>query len=55
LRSGRSSIGGDDPIKEGKRNVWEAGQVWVFDGGADGNGSSTADNMLFAVQGLFVP
>jgi hypothetical protein len=44
-----------DPIKEGKRNIWESGQVRVFDGGADGDGATTADNTLFAVQGLFVP
>jgi hypothetical protein len=44
-----------DPIKEGKRNVWESGQLKVFDGGADGDGSTTGDNTLFAVQGLFVP
>jgi hypothetical protein len=41
-------------IKEGKRAVWELGQVQVFDGGADGD-PATDDNTLFAVQGLFVP
>jgi hypothetical protein len=49
------AIDGSDPIKETKRNVWEAGQIQVFDGGADGDGSTVADNTLFAVQGIFVP
>jgi hypothetical protein len=44
-----------DPIKEFKRNVWEAGQIQVFDGGADGDAQTVADNTLFAVQGIFVP
>lgn len=44
-----------DPIREGKRSLWEAGQVQVFDGGTDGDGQTVADNTLFAVQGLFVP
>jgi hypothetical protein len=42
-------------IKEGKRAVWELGQVQVFDGGADSDAASTGDNTLFAVQGVFVP
>jgi hypothetical protein len=37
-----------------KRAVWQLGQVQLFDGGADGS-FSTDDNVLFAVQGLFVP
>jgi len=44
-----------DPIKEGKRTLWEAGQIQVFDGGADGDAQTVADNTLFAVQGIFVP
>jgi hypothetical protein len=42
-------------ITEGKRAVWELGQVRVFDGGADSDASTAADNTLFAVQGVFVP
>ena len=42
-------------ILESRRSVWQIGQVKVFDGGADGDGSTTADNTLFATQGLFVP
>jgi hypothetical protein len=42
-------------VPEGKRSIWQLGQVEVFDGGADGLASTTADNTLFAVQGIFVP
>jgi hypothetical protein len=40
---------------EGKRAVWQLGQVQVFDGGGDGDADTTGDNTLFAVQGLFAP
>jgi beta-propeller repeat-containing protein len=40
--------------REGKRAIWELAQVRVFDGGTDGD-VETADNTLFAVQGLFAP
>jgi hypothetical protein len=40
--------------QEGKRAIWELSQVRVLDGGPDGV-ASTADNSLFAVQGVFVP
>jgi hypothetical protein len=39
---------------KGKRAIWELGQVRVYDGGPDGL-AATADNSLFAVQGVFVP
>lgn len=42
-------------IVEGKRSVFELGQVKVFDGGADGDADTAGDNTLFAVQGTFVP
>ena len=41
-------------MRNGDRTVVGITQVQVFDGGPDGN-ASTADNSLFAVQGLFVP
>jgi hypothetical protein len=41
-------------IREEQRMTWELGQVQVSDGGQDGM-SSTADNTLFAVEGVFVP
>jgi hypothetical protein len=40
---------------EGKRTIWELTQAQIYDGGADGTRSTTGDNTLFAVQGLFVP
>jgi uncharacterized protein len=41
-------------VSEGKRAIWELGQIEVFDGGSDGL-TSTEDNTLFARQGIFVP
>jgi hypothetical protein len=40
--------------QEGKRAIWELGQVQVFDGGPDGV-AATNDNSLFAVQGVYTP
>jgi hypothetical protein len=42
-------------VKEGKRSVWGLNQVQVFDGGADGDADTAADNQLFEVQGAFAP
>jgi hypothetical protein len=42
-------------VREGKRGVWELGQVEVYDGGADGDADTTGDNTLFETQGLFTP
>jgi glucose/arabinose dehydrogenase len=41
-------------VKEGVRSVWQLGQIEVLDGGPDGV-ASTADNTVFARQGVFVP
>jgi hypothetical protein len=41
-------------IVEGKRAIWQLGQVEVFDGGAD-DLAATGPNGLFARQGIFVP
>jgi hypothetical protein len=41
-------------VREGDRAIWELGPVEVYDGGPDGVGA-TADNTLFARQGLFIP
>ncbi len=41
-------------VREGERAVWELGPLEVYDGGPDGEGA-TADNTLFARQGVFVP
>jgi glucose/arabinose dehydrogenase/PKD repeat protein len=43
-----------DVVREGQRAIWELGDVKVYDGGPDGD-ADTADNTLFAVQGLFAP
>jgi hypothetical protein len=40
---------------EGKRSNLALGQAQVYDGGADGLASTTGDNELFQVEGLFVP
>jgi Tol biopolymer transport system component len=42
-------------IEEGERAIWQIGRARVDDGGADADGSTTADNTVFAVQGVFVP
>ena len=41
-------------VREGARSVWQTGQIEVLDGGADGL-AATADNSVFARQGLFIP
>ena len=48
------AIIGPAAVKEGKRSIWEMGQVYVEDGGADGV-AATHPNTLFARQGVFVP
>ncbi len=42
-------------VGESQRSIWELRPVRVFDGGADGIASTSGDNTLFAVQGVFVP
>jgi hypothetical protein len=42
-------------VKEGQRTIVQLDQIQVFDGGSDGQVSTTADNTLFMVQGVFVP
>jgi hypothetical protein len=49
------NIFGQYPIDDDKRTIWELGQTHIYDGGADGDGATTADNTLFAVQGVFIP
>jgi Tol biopolymer transport system component len=41
-------------IKDGKRSVWEVGQMFVNDGGPDGD-VTTVPNTRFMTQGVFVP
>ena len=42
-------------VKDSQRGVVEIQQLQVFDGGADGQAGTTADNTLFEVQGIFIP
>jgi hypothetical protein len=42
-------------IKESLRTVWQIGRARVDDGGADNDPSTTADNTVFATQGVFIP
>lgn len=37
------------------RAIWALDAVRIYDGGADGDGDTTADNTVFARPGLFVP
>ena len=48
------AVTGAGTIKEGRRSIWQLGQVKVNDGGADGV-ASTTPNTVFAVQGVMVP
>jgi hypothetical protein len=41
-------------IVEGKRTIWQADNLELFDGGADGN-PNTGPNTLFAEAGNFIP
>jgi len=41
-------------VVQGKRAIWQLGEIDVFDGGPDGLASS-GPNTLFARQGVFVP
>ena len=38
----------------GNRAIWEIGQLQIFDRGAD-DAPGSADDRLFAVQGVFIP
>jgi hypothetical protein len=40
---------------DNKRSIWELHAVRIFDGGADGEGDTTADNTVFARPGVFIP
>ncbi len=41
-------------VPEGKRSIWEAGQIQLLDGGSDGV-ASTTPNSPFATQGVLIP
>jgi hypothetical protein len=42
-------------VREGDRSIWQIASARVYDGGADGDADTTADNTLFATEGVFVP
>ena len=42
-------------VKVARRGLWELQAVQIFDGGADGDGDTTADNTVFARPGIFIP
>jgi hypothetical protein len=42
-------------VPEGKRAIWQLGEIDVFDGGSDGVASTTSGNTLFADEGIFTP
>jgi hypothetical protein len=42
-------------VKDGKRGIWALNAVQIYDGGADGDGDSAADNTVFARPGIFIP
>jgi hypothetical protein len=42
-------------VEDGRRAVWQLGQVQIYDGGPDGDADTAGDNTLFAVQGLYAP
>jgi Tol biopolymer transport system component len=44
----------ENMANESKRQVWELGQIQVYDGGSDGV-AATPGNTLFATQGLYAP
>jgi TolB protein len=42
-------------VKEGKRTIWQLGQVTVYDGGPDGDAETPTEDAVFLRQGIFVP
>jgi FG-GAP-like repeat len=42
-------------VQAGARAVWQLDKLQVFDGGADGDAETPADNTLYMDQGVFVP
>jgi hypothetical protein len=42
-------------VVAGQRAIWQLDQVKLYDGGGDGVASTTGDNTLFMVEGVFVP
>jgi hypothetical protein len=51
---GMCPVDGCSSIENGDRTIAALSQIRVLDGGPDGQ-ANTADNTLFAIQGIFVP
>ena len=48
-------IPGAVPYLRAERQLFELDAVRIYDGGADGDGDTTADNTVFARPGVFIP
>jgi Tol biopolymer transport system component len=48
-------LGGTDVVSEVKLGIWHLPDVRIYDGGADGNGTTQAGNTLFVWSGVFFP
>jgi hypothetical protein len=46
---------GGGAVQAINREIWELQAVRIYDGGADGEGDTTADNTVFARPGVFIP
>jgi hypothetical protein len=44
-----------EAVRFGKREIWELAGAPIYDGGADGDGDTTADNTVFMRPGVFIP
>ena len=42
-------------VKSKKRTIWALDEVRIYDGGADGDGDTAADNTVFLRPGVFIP
>jgi hypothetical protein len=42
-------------VTKNKKAIWQVGALELYDGGSDGLASTTSDNTLFEVQGVFIP
>ena len=54
LNTSLNAINPLEPVKDGKRASHELLAVRIYDGGADGDGDTTADNTVFARPGIFI-
>jgi hypothetical protein len=56
INTSMNSVFGSSAIVASRRAIWQmVGGVNLYDGGSDGAATTTANNTLFAVGGLFAP